>query len=105
MGAASIGFAAGFPLKQDLSPFGGSALRRVVAMGALEAGGLLSFSLALISSSTLGGLPIITTLAGMGVVFTVGYATVLLREKVELNYAVGIGLLIASVAALLYLTA
>ncbi len=105
VGAAGIGFLAGVPLKQDLRPFGGRALRRVVAMGALEAGGLLSFSLALISSSALGGLPIVSTLAGMGVVFTVGYATVLTRERLELNYAVGIGLLIASVAALLYLTA
>jgi len=105
LGAAAVGFLVGGPLKQDMRPFGGPPLRRVVAMGALEACGLLSFSLALISSEDLGGLPIVTTLAGMGVVFTVGYATAFLREKIELNYALGIGLLIASVAALLYLTA
>ena len=105
LGAASVGFLAGITLKQELRPPRGRSLQRVLAMGAFEAGGLLCFSLALISSATIGVLPIITTLAGMGVVFTVGYATYFYREKVELNYALGIGMLIASVTALLYLTA
>ncbi|MDA4117427.1 MAG: DMT family transporter [Thaumarchaeota archaeon] len=64
LGAASVGFLAGISLKQNLSPFGGRPLLRVIAMGALEAGGLLSFSLALFYSSTIGALPIITTLSG-----------------------------------------
>ena len=45
------------------------------------------------------------SLAGMGVVFTVGYALVLLKERVGPNFAVGILILIASVATLLYFTA
>jgi drug/metabolite transporter (DMT)-like permease len=105
LGAAAFGFAASVPLRQDVKPFGGKALRRVVAMGLLEAGGLMAFNLALISASSIGGLPIVTTLAGTGVVFTVGFAVVFLREKIEPNYAIGIVTLIASVAALLYLTA
>ncbi len=105
LGAAAVGFLAARPMKEELGPPRGRALRRVVAMGALEAGGLLSFSFALSSSSTIGPLPILTTLAGMGVVFTVGYATYFLREKLELNHALGIGMLIAGVTALLYLTA
>ncbi len=105
LGAASVGFLIGLSTKQDVRPFGGRPLLRVLAMGALEAGGLLAFSLALFYSSTIGALPIITTLSGMGVVFTVGFAALFLRERAELSYAVGIAILIASVAALLYLTA
>ena len=105
LGAASVGFLVGASMKQDMRPPQGKSLRRVLAMGACEAGGLLCFSLALISASTIGVLPIITTLAGMGVVFTVGFATYFYRVKIEPNYAIGIGLLIASVVALLYLTA
>ena len=74
-------------------------------MGTLEASGLLAFTLALFYSSSIAVLPITTTLAGMGAVFTVGYALALLKEKVEPNHALGILVLIASVAALLYLTA
>ncbi len=103
-GAAAVGLLAGLASRQDLSPFGGNALRRLLAMGALEASGLLAYSLTFFYSGR-EALPITTTLAGMGAVFTVGYALVLLKEKVRLNYAVGIAVLIASVAALLYLTA
>jgi len=105
LGAASVGLLIGFALKQDLRPFGGKPLRRLLAMGTLEAAGLLAFTAALFYSSGIAVLPITTTLAGMGVVFTVGYALVLLKEKIELNHATGILILIASVAALLYLTA
>lgn len=105
LGAASVGLLAGLALKEDLKPIGGMPFLRLLAMGTLEAGGLLAFTLALFYSSSLVVLPITTTLAGMGVVFTVGYALVLLKERVEPNYALGILILIASVAALLYLTA
>ncbi|HVB95226.1 MAG TPA: DMT family transporter [Nitrososphaerales archaeon] len=105
LGAASIGLLAGLALKQDLRPIRGKPFLRLLAMGALEAGGLLAFTLALFYSSSIAVLPITTTLAGMGVVFTVGYALILLKEKVGPNYAVGILILIASVATLLYLTA
>lgn len=103
-GAAGVGVLAGVASKQDLTPFGGAALRRLMAMGVLEASGLLAYSLAFFYSGSV-ALPITTTLAGMGAVFTVGYALVLLKEKVHLNYALGILVLVASVGALLYLTA
>jgi drug/metabolite transporter (DMT)-like permease len=105
LGAASVGLLTGLALKQDLRPIRGKPFLRLLAMGTLEAGGLLAFTLALFYSSSIVVLPITTTLAGMGVVFTVGYALILLKERVGPNYALGILILIASVAALLYFTA
>jgi drug/metabolite transporter (DMT)-like permease len=105
LGAASVGLVAGLALKQDLKPFGGKPLLRLLVMGALEAAGILVFSLALFYSSTIAVLPITTTLGAMGVVFTVGFALIFLKERVELNYALGVLVLIASVGALLYFTA
>jgi drug/metabolite transporter (DMT)-like permease len=104
LGAAAVGFVIGAALKQDLAPIGGKPLLRLLAMGTLEATGILAFTLALYYTS-IATLPIATTLGGMGVVFTVGYAVVLMKERVGINYAVGIAILIASVASLLYLTA
>jgi len=105
LGAASVGLVAGLALKQNLKPIGGKPFLRLLAMGTLEAAGLLAFTLALFYSSSIAVLPITTTLAGMGVVFTVGYALILLKEKVGPSYALGILILIASVATLLYFTA
>ena len=105
LGAASVGALAGLALKQDLKPFGGEPLLRLLVMGALEAAGILAFTLALFYTSTIAILPITTTLGGMGVVFTVGLALIFLKERVEPSYAVGAVVLIASVAALLYFTA
>jgi drug/metabolite transporter (DMT)-like permease len=105
LGAASVGLLIGLALKQDLKPIGGKPFLRLLAMGVLEASGLLAFTLALFYSSSIAVLPITTTLAGMGVVFTVGYALILLKERVGPSYAVGILILIASVATLLYFTA
>lgn len=105
LGAASVGLLTGLALKQDLRSFGGKPLFRLLAMGALEAAGILAFTLALFYSSSIAVLPITTTLGGMGVVFTVGYALVLMKERVGPNYALGILILIGSVGALLYFTA
>jgi drug/metabolite transporter (DMT)-like permease len=105
LGAASVGVLAGLAFRQNLKPFGGEPLRRLLVMGALEAGGILAFSLALFYASTVAVLPITTTLGGMSAVFTVGFALVFLKERVGPSYAVGAVVLIASVAALLYLTA
>jgi len=105
LGAASVGALAGIALKQNLKPFGGGALHRLLVMGALEACGILAFTLALFYTPTVAILPITTTLGGMGVVFTVGLALIFLKERVEPSYAVGVGVLIVSVATLLYFTA
>lgn len=104
IGGCLVGLAVGVPLGQGAGRMGAKPLRRVLAMSVLEAGALTCFNLALISSS-IGGLPIVTTLAGMGVVFTVGFAKLFRKEPIELNHGLGIAVLIASVAALLYLTA
>jgi len=105
LGAASVGLLAGLALKQDLRPIGGRPLLRLLTMGTLEASGLLAFTLALFYSSSIAVLPITTTLAGMGVVFTVGFALIFLKERLRPNFALGILVLIASVATLLYFTA
>jgi drug/metabolite transporter (DMT)-like permease len=105
LGAASVGLLMGIALKQDLKPIGGKPFLRLLAMGTLEASGLLAFTLALFYSPSIAVLPITTTLAGMAVVFTVGYALVLLKERVGPNYAAGILILVVSVATLLYFTA
>jgi drug/metabolite transporter (DMT)-like permease len=104
IGGCLVGLAVGLPLGQTTRRIGGRPLRRVLAMSVLEASALTCFNLALVSSS-IGGLPIVTTLAGMGVVFTVGFAKLVRKEPIELNHGIGIALLVASVAALLYLTA
>lgn len=105
LGAAFVGVLVGLAWGQDLTPFRDGPLRRVLAMGALEASGILAFALTFFYSASVAVLPITTTLGGMGAVFTVGYAIVLLREEVKLSYAVGILILIVSVGALLYFTA
>ncbi|MDG6914351.1 MAG: DMT family transporter [Nitrososphaerota archaeon] len=104
-GGALVGLLAGAASGQDLRPFRGPPLVRLLAMAALEAAGLFAFGLASFYSSGLAALPITTTLAGMGAVFTVGFALLLLKERVMLNHAVGIAVIVTSVAALLYLTA
>jgi len=105
LGAASVGLLTGLAWKQDLRPISGRPFIRLLTTGTLEASGLLAFTLALFYSSSIAVLPITTTIKGMGAVFMVGYALVLLKEKVEPNHALAILVLIASVAALLYLTA
>ncbi len=105
LGAAAVGLLVGLALKQNLSPFGGKPVARLLAMGALEAGGILAFSLTFFYSSSIVVLPITTTLGGIGAVFTVGFALVFLKERVKPSYALGVLILIASVAALLYFTA
>jgi drug/metabolite transporter (DMT)-like permease len=105
LGGALVGLGVGAASKQDLSPVAGKPALRLLAMGLLEATGLVAYSLAFFYSANPSVLPITTTLAGMGAVFTVSFALVFLKEKVRFNYAVGITVLILSVGALLYLTA
>lgn len=103
-GASGVGFLAGQVSKRDLKPFGGQALRRLLMIGVLEASGLFAYSLAFFYSGSI-ALPITTTLAGMGAVFTVAYALALLKERVRPNHALGILVLVVSVGALLHFTA
>jgi drug/metabolite transporter (DMT)-like permease len=104
LGAAGVGLVVGAALRWELSPIRGRPLLRLLGMGVLEALGIFSFTLALFYTS-IASLPVTTTLGGMGVVFTVGYAVVLMKERVGSSYAVGVVVLVASVASLLYLTA
>lgn len=102
--AAVMGFAAAPILGQRVNLVRGKLLPRVLVMGVLEAAGIVSFSLGVSFSTTTGAVPILTTFTGVGVAFTVVYAIVLLKEKLEMNHVIGIALLISGIAVLLYLT-
>lgn len=102
--AAGIGFLASRSLKEDAYKIMDIPWRRLLAMAALESGGVASFSIGVIFSSYSGAIPILSTFGGMSVVFTVTYAIILLRERLEINHIVGIVMVIVGVATLLYLT-
>jgi len=102
--AAAIGFAASRPLRQAAGSVTGVPWRRLLAMAVLESMGVASFSIGVIFSSYSGSIPILSTFGGMSVMFTVAYAIILLREKLEVNHIFGMAMLILGVATLLYLT-
>jgi drug/metabolite transporter (DMT)-like permease len=82
----------------------GRWLPRLLLMGLLEAVGVTLFSLGVKIAPTPDTIPILATFAGMAGAVTVTYAIILLRERLELNHVIGVFLLIAGVAALLFLT-
>jgi uncharacterized membrane protein len=65
---------------------------------------VILFSLGAIISSTPDAVPILATFGGMSAAFTVCFAIAFLHERLELNHAVGVVVLIAGVVLLLYLT-
>jgi len=103
-GAAAIGFLASKPLRQGAGSVKDIPWRRLLAMGVLESIGVASFSIGVIYSSYSGSIPILSTFGGMSVVFTVLYAIILLKERVEINHVLGIAMIVVGVATLLYLT-
>jgi drug/metabolite transporter (DMT)-like permease len=103
-GSSLIGFAAAPLLKQSVRPLTGKPLGRILVMSFLEVLGVAAFSVALVVSSSPGSIPILSTLGGMGVAFTVAYAVIFLKERLEINHVVGIALLMAGVLTLLYFT-
>jgi uncharacterized membrane protein len=88
-------------MKESVKPDRVSLSGTVIAMGALEAVGFLSFSFAV----SLGGgaLPIVAALSGMGAALAIIYAMIFLRERLELNQWVGVLLSLLGVFVLLYL--
>jgi len=103
-GSSLIGFAAAPLLKQSVRPLTGKPLGRILVMSFLEVIGIAAFSLALIVSPSPGSIPILSTLGGMGVVFTVAFGVIFLKERLEINQLIGLALLMVGVLTLLYFT-
>lgn len=97
----SLGVALAPLLGQDIRPSRATFSKPIVAMGVLEAVGFLSLTYGI---STLGGsLPIVTAISGMGGAVAATYALAFLKERLELNQMVGVGLSLLGVFTLLYL--
>ena len=103
--AAVIGMLVAPALRRDIRPTSGRWIWTLLAMGLLETGALVTFSLGLYISPSPTTLPILTTFNGVAAAVTAAYAIVLLKERLEFNHVVGVILLISGVVALSYLTA
>ena len=79
---------------------GPSTLAWVSIIGACDAGGFATYNLAI--SSPGGSLPIVVTLAGLLGVVTVVLARIFYKEKLEKIQLVGVVIIFAAVAAILY---
>jgi drug/metabolite transporter (DMT)-like permease len=73
---------------------------RIVAIASLAITAFFLFDFGVTSGGA--SIPIVSSLAGMAGAVEAGYATVLLREKLERNQALGIILLLVGVFSLLY---
>jgi len=80
-----------------LSP---TALSWVLLIGACDAGGFATYNLAITSAA--GDLPIVVTLAGLLGVVTVALARAFYKEKLEKIQLIGVVIIFAAVAAILY---
>ncbi|HYB04099.1 MAG TPA: DMT family transporter [Nitrososphaerales archaeon] len=79
---------------------GRSTLAWVLLVGACDAGGFATYNLAIASAG--GSLPIVVTLAGLLGVVTVALARIFYKEKLEKIQLVGVVIIFAAVAAILY---
>jgi len=100
-----IGTIAGFlvapVLHETVRPSRESFSKVVMAMGVLEAIGFLSFNYGL--SLGVQTLPVVAALSGMGGAVASSYALFFLRERLEANQIIGLGLSIIGVFVLLYI--
>ncbi len=105
VGSAAIGFVSAPFLKQAVRPRFEGVSRRLLLIGVLETIGVFAFALNLRQISGGESLPIVATFGGIGTVFTVALAVLILKERVEKNQALGIVILLVGVASLLYVRA
>ncbi|HME18114.1 MAG TPA: DMT family transporter [Nitrososphaerales archaeon] len=96
-----VGIVAAPVLRESIRPTRLSFSRVIMAMGVLEAIGFLAFNYGLSLGSD--SLPEIAAISGMGGAVAALYALKFLKERLERNQAIGLGLAIAGVFALLYL--
>ena len=100
--SSTLGFALSPILKRSVEPPQGSVALRLLAMGALEAVGIVSAAVGIGSDIGEASLPVVVTLGGMSAAVTVVYSVTLLKEKVEKNQAAGILILLVGVTSLVY---
>src|SRR5271157_2220131 len=98
-----VGIVAAPVLRESIRPTRLSFSRVIMAMGVLEAIGFLAFNYGLSLGSD--SLPEIAAISGMGGAVAALYALKFLKERLERNQAIGLGLAIAGDFALLYLGA
>jgi drug/metabolite transporter (DMT)-like permease len=100
---ALCGFLAAPLLHESVRPSRASFSKVILAMGGLEATGFLSFNYGL----TLGvnSIPVVAALSGMGGAVAASYAIIFLRERLERNQVLGLGLSLLGVFLLLYVGA
>jgi drug/metabolite transporter (DMT)-like permease len=96
----AVGVAAAPRLGESVMPTRSSFSRVILSMGALEATGFLSFNYGLALGSN--SLPVIAALSGTGGAVAAVYAMKFLKERLEKNQVLGLGLAVAGVFALLY---
>jgi drug/metabolite transporter (DMT)-like permease len=104
LGGAAVGVALIPVIKPRFPQPSGGWVRTVLVMALLETVGLVIFSLGVTIAPSPSTIPILATFGGISAAFTVSYAIVLLKERLEINHVVGVILLIAGVVTLLYLT-
>jgi len=104
LGGAAVGVALIPVIKPKLPQPSGGWVGTVLVMALLETLGLVIFSLGVTIAPSPSTVPILSTFGGISAAFTVSYAIVLLKERLEINHVIGVVLLIAGVVALLYLT-
>ena len=100
--SSTLGFALSPLLKRGVEPPSRSVSPRLIAMGAMEALGIVSFAFGVGSDSGGASLPIVATLGGMSAAVTVIYSITLLKERVEKSQALGILVLLVGVTSLVY---
>jgi len=98
---AIVGVVAAPILGESIRPTRSSFSRVILAMGVLEAVGFLTFNYGLSLGSD--SLPVIAAISGMGGAVAALYALTFLRERLEGNQVLGLGLAVLGVFALLYL--
>jgi drug/metabolite transporter (DMT)-like permease len=99
-----IGTIAGFLVApvfhETVRPSRESFSKVIMVMGVLEALGFLSFNYGL--SLGVQTLPVVAALSGMGGAVASSYALFFLRERLEANQIIGVGISIIGVFVLLY---
>ena len=95
-----VGIVAAPVLKESIRPTRASFSKVIIAMGCLEAAGFLAFNYGLSLGSD--SLPVVAAISGMGGAVAALYALTFLKERLERNQALGLGLALLGVFALLY---
>jgi drug/metabolite transporter (DMT)-like permease len=101
MVATTAGFLLAPILHQKIRPSRLAFSNTILVMGVLEAVGFLGFTYGI--STTVGSLPVVAALSGMGGAVATSYGLAFLKERLEPNQVIGVLLSLLGVFTLLYL--